>query len=85
MTLHFSNHLLLHFCHSGDISSHVMMVSPIHDRAIIDITATVEKHCSIMPDLLAAHGLTGCDTVAQCYGIGKGVALKVLHKSGAFS
>ncbi len=31
-----------------------------------------------MPDLLAAHGLTGCDTVAQCYGIGKGVALKVL-------
>ena len=71
--------LLLHFCHSGDISSHVMMVSPIHDRAIIDITATVEKHCSIMPDLLAAHGLTGCDTVAQCYGIGKGVALKVLH------
>ena len=32
-----------------------------------------------MPDLLAVHGLTGCDTVAQCYGIGKGVALKVLR------
>ena len=27
--------LLLHFCHSGDISLHVMMVSPIHDRAIL--------------------------------------------------
>ena len=71
--------LLLHFCHRGDISSHVMMVSPIQDRAMIDINATVEKHCSIIPDLLAAHGLTGCDTVAQCHGIGKGVALKVLH------
>ena len=76
--------LLLHFCHRGDISSHVMMVCPIQDRAMIDINATVEKHCSI-PDLLAAHGLMGCDTVAQCHGIGKGVALKVLQQSGAFS
>ena len=32
-----------------------------------------------MPDILAAHELTGCDTVAQRHGIGKGVALKVLH------
>lgn len=32
-----------------------------------------------MPDLLAAHGLTGRDTVAQCYGISKGITLKVLR------
>ncbi|KAG1656753.1 hypothetical protein GQR58_023745 [Nymphon striatum] len=32
-------------------------------------------------NLLAAHGLTGCDTVASCYGIGKGVALKVLRSN----
>ena len=31
----------------------------------------------IMPDLLASHGLTGCDREDPCYGIGKGVALKV--------
>ena len=33
----------------------------------------------IMGDLLAAHGLNGCDTVATYHGIGKGVALKVLR------
>ena len=32
----------------------------------------------IIPDLLAAHGLTGCDTVATCFGIGKAAALRVL-------
>ena len=32
-----------------------------------------------MPDLLASHGLTGCDTEGPCYGIGKGVALKVQY------
>ena len=32
-----------------------------------------------MGDLLAAYGLTGCDTVATYHGIGKGVALKVLR------
>lgn len=71
--------LLLHFCYHGDINSQVMMVSPIQDRTLIDITATVNKHKMIMPELLAVHGLSGCDTVAPCYGIGKGVALKVLR------
>ena len=55
-----------------------MMVSPIHGRTVIDINATVDRHRPIMKHLLTAHGLTGCDTVAPCYGIGKGVALKVL-------
>ena len=41
----------------------------------------MEKHSQIIPDLLAAHGLTGCDTVATYNGIGKGIALKML-KSG---
>ncbi len=36
--------LLLHFCHHGDISSRVMMVSPIQDLAMIDINATVKKN-----------------------------------------
>lgn len=76
--------LLLHFSYEGDISFPVTMVSPIHDRAVIDIDATVEKHRAIIPDLLAAHGLTGCDTVASYHGIGKGIALKVL-RSGQHS
>lgn len=57
------------------------MVSPIHGRTVLDICAAVEKHRTIVPDLLAAHGLTGCDTVGTYFGIGKGVALRTL-KSG---
>ncbi len=48
------------------------------------MNATVNKHKAIIPNLLAAHGLTGCNTVATCYGIGKDTALKVL-KSNNFS
>ena len=33
---------------------------------------------SIMPNMLAAHALTGCDTVSSYYGIWKGKALKIL-------
>ncbi len=73
--------LLLHFCYSGGISCYVQMVSPAQGRASIDINATVVEHNAIIPDLLAAHGLTGCDTVASYYGIVKGVALKVLKSS----
>ena len=72
--------LLLHKCCQGDIpaSTSVLMVSPIRDRAVIDINATVDLHRDIIPDLLAAHGLTGCDTVATYCGIGKAAALRVL-------
>ena len=62
--------LLLHFCCQGDIpaSTSVLMVSPIHGRTVIDINATVNQHQEIIPGLLAAHGLTGCDTVAPYFG-----------------
>ena len=51
--------LLLHFCCQGDIpaSTSVLMVSPIRGRVVIDINATVDLHCDIIPDLLATHGL----------------------------
>ena len=54
------------------------MVSPIRGRALIDTNATVDLPRDIIPDLLAAHGLTGCDTVATYFGIGKAAALRVL-------
>lgn len=71
--------LLCHFIFHGNIKSHVIMMSPIKGRAVIDVNETVEKHYDIMDNLLAAHGITGCDTVATYFGIGKGVALKVLR------
>ena len=58
------------------------MASPIEGRALLDVNASVDAHKNIVPNLLAAHALTGCDTVASPYGIGKLTALKVL-KAGA--
>lgn len=55
------------------------MTSPSHGRHAIDINSTAHSNLSIIPGLLAAHALTGCDTVASYYGIGKGKALKVLR------
>ena len=71
--------ILLYFCHQGSISCKVLMVSPIQGRSVLDINAAAEEHSSIIPDLLAAHGFTGCDTVASYFGVGKVAALKFLR------
>lgn len=38
----------------------------------------MEKHKDIIPDILGLHAISGCDTVAATYGVGKLTALKVL-------
>jgi len=35
---------------------------------------------TLFPHLLAAHGLTSCDTVAKLHGIGKGTIIKKLKE-----
>ena len=52
----------------------------VHGRQTIDIRATAKEHANILPNLLEAHGLSGCDTVAPCYGIGKMKILKTLKQ-----
>ena len=37
-------------------------------RAVIDVGAMVKQHADIAGQLLAAHALTGCDTVAFMWG-----------------
>lgn len=49
-------------------------------RAICNIGDTVRKHEHIISDLLAAHALTGCDTTACMWGVGKGAAMKTIEK-----
>lgn len=74
--------MLCHFVHTGDISQNVYMVSPAASRCdVVDINATVTKNEDIMADMLAAHCLSGCDTVAGFYNIGKQTVINVL-KSG---
>ena len=49
--------LLLHYYHQ-------LMEGTTSQRTTTDIAATVKKHANIVPQLLAAHALSGCDTVA---------------------
>ncbi|KAG0713655.1 hypothetical protein GWK47_015737 [Chionoecetes opilio] len=69
--------LLYHYLEQG-IQTPMFMESPVKERTVVDIQATVKKHQNIIPAILAGHALTGCDTVAACFGIGKGKMLKVL-------
>jgi len=41
-------------------------------------------HSDIVPSVLALHALTGCDSVAATYGIGKTKAIKVSRQGQAF-
>ena len=77
--------LLLHYYHAENMKNRITMESPIKERRVIDIGKTVEKHVSFVSELLPAHALTGCDTVACYYGVGKGTALKVLKDGHSLS
>ena len=72
--------LLLHFVFTGDIKGTVIMEPTSIDKHVIDINATVEKHADIAPHILAAHALSGCDTVSALYGIGKPTVINALRK-----
>ena len=70
--------LLLHYYNLKELNIPMFMESSVHRRQTIDIRATAKEHANILPNLLAAHGLSGCDTVAPCYGTGKMKILKTL-------
>ena len=70
--------LLCHFGLNKAISGQVKMVSPKKDCKMININCAVMEHLDVMDNLLAAHGLSGCDTVAPYFTIGKTTVLKVL-------
>ena len=57
------------------------MESTTTSDSVIDISATVKKHSDIVPNILAAHAISGCDTVASIFGIGKPTVLKALRSS----
>ena len=56
------------------------MESPIHGRSAIDIKATTTKYSEIIPNLLAGHSLSWCDTVAGCFGICKKKMLNTIKQ-----
>ena len=74
--------LLMYFYQTQNLQCTLLMQSPISGRSVLDVGASASRHAAIIPYLLAAHALTGCDTVAYMFGIGKATMLKVLE-SGA--
>ena len=72
--------LLLHYYNQKELNIPMFMESSVHRRQTTDITATAKEHANLLPNLLAAHGLSGCDTVTPCYGIGKMKILKTLKQ-----
>ena len=70
--------LLLHFYQEKHLNCHLIMMGTSSGRKCTDIRATLEKNVDVTTDLLAAHVLSGCDTVSSLWGIGKGTVLQVL-------
>lgn len=58
-------------CIKSDITGQAYMDTLKKERSLVDIKAFLTKHKDIMPDLLAMHALTGCDTVDPYHGIDK--------------
>ena len=73
--------LLLHYYHAENMKNRITMESPIKERTFIDIGS----HVSFVSELFPAHALTGCDTVACYYVVGKGTALQVLKDGHSLS
>ena len=68
--------LLMHYYQQCSLTYIVLLEGTGRMRAVIDIGATVKQHAGIAGQLLAAHALTGCGTVAFMWGIGKAKAVK---------
>ena len=73
--------LVCHFVSKNNISGNVWIISSVRGRSMISINCSVADNQESITNLLAIHGLTGCDTVAPYYGIGNVGALKVLKKN----
>ena len=71
--------LLLHHYQMAVLEVPLPMESPSKERAILDIKLTQAKHKEIVMNLLPAHAISGCDTVACYLGIGKNREIKHLE------
>ena len=70
--------LLLYYYVHCHLTCTLTMESTSSNRMLVDIAATSKKHGPIISQLLAAHAISGCDTVGHMYGIGKGTVIKAL-------
>ena len=72
--------MLLHHYQMAGLEVPLTLESPSKEKAILDIKLTQAKHKEIVTNLLPAHAISGCDTVACYLGIGKGRVIKHLKE-----
>ena len=60
--------LLLHFYIEQSLSATVFFEETGSNRNVTDIRKTAEKQKDVVPSLLAAHSLSGCDSMPKLYG-----------------
>ena len=71
--------LFLHYSYMDNLKNVVLVESLIKGRTVVDIGKPVQKHSEIVEGILPAHALSGCDTVASYFGIGKATVAKILR------
>ena len=76
--------LLVYHYHMEQLKVPLTMESPRQERAILYWTSKVQ-HRDIVENLLPAHAMSGCDTVASYFGIGKSIVIKVLKDGNDLS
>jgi len=57
-----------------------MRQSSVYGRACLHIPETVKMHPALITQIVAIHAISGCDTVAACYGIAKTRTVTVSKK-----
>jgi len=71
--------LLMHYYFTEQLTCQLYMVGTSPSRSTMDIKATVEIHSGLVKNILAAHVLSGCDTVVCLSGIGKTTVIKTMQ------
>ena len=77
--------LLAHYFAEESLSVSLIMEPTSRSRSSTDIEATVAKHSGIVQQLIAAHAVSGCDTVGCYHGIGKTKVVKALSAGIEFN
>lgn len=71
--------MLIKFRYDNKLPAQIYMISAKSHRLVIDIDASVMANQDILPCLLEAYVLSGCDAVCACYGIGKLTVISTLR------
>ena len=72
--------LLTAYALKYSIESLVLMEAFASNRSVVDINKPAIKNAEIVPSLIAAHALSGCDSVPKMLGIVKKKIVSVLQQ-----